>query len=89
MAEIDDYSQNTMPLNYHDTTSFPPYIIQLITVSSTINESIMSKLNPYSTPTENLQRDLKACENLDEFIWHNMDIFSQNDFHGQLVLLQR
>ena len=47
------------------------------------------KPNPDDTTTENLQRALLEGADLDEFIYHNVDIFDEKSFHGQLALLQR
>ena len=46
------------------------------------------KQDSYEQSTESLQRNLHEGRDLDAFIYHNVSIFDQNNFHGQLVLLQ-
>ena len=41
------------------------------------------------TDTENLQRDLLEGEDLDEFIYHNINIFNEANYHSYLVARQR
>lgn len=45
--------------------------------------------NDNDKTTENLQRALLEGADLDEFIYHNVDVFDEKSFHGQLALLQR
>lgn len=39
--------------------------------------------------TENLQRKLIEGEDLDEFIYHNINIFNEDNYHSYLVARQR
>ncbi len=49
----------------------------------------MNNYKDHLHSTESLQRNLQEATDLDGFIYSHVDIFDQDDFHGQLVLIQR
>lgn len=43
----------------------------------------------YREDTESLQRKLLEGDDLDEFIYHNINIFDEDNFHSYLATIQR